>query len=548
MTSYTPRHASASPADPSSERASTNWMLVGPLVAGAVVLVLVVVGWAIGAVGGEGDGDAATLAAPTEETPAPTVTLPSATTPSPAPTPTPAPTATPSPSPTPTPTPYQGLVDPASVGQPYGDTVEGLLTFRGNPTRTFYGRGPVPAAPTVRWVYPETTTMCGLTTIGSETSTWCGTGWTGQPSVFEREGRTWTVFGAYDHDVHFVDADTGATLLPPFPTGDIIKGSVTIDPDGYPLVYSGSRDDSLHVIAMDREQPTELWQLSATGIPGSRWNNDWDGSPLVLDDYLLEGGENSVFHIVKLNRGYDDAGLVTVDPELVFTAPGYDDELIAAVGANVSIENSVAVSGETVYFANSGGLVQGWDLSGLDEGIEPERIFRYWVGDDVDATIVVDDEGFLYVAAEFERATGRSAEVGQLVKLDPAADDPLVWSIFDNAALPDGFWATPALHRDLLIAASDSGRLLGVDRASGEIRWEIPVPVQTWSSPVVVDDVLLQADCNGTVHAFDVSDTSVEPPKLWEINLGACIESTPAVWDGRIIVGTRGGQVYMLAD
>ena len=44
------------------------------------------------------------------------------------------------------------------------------------------------------------------------------------------------------------------------------------------------------------------------------WNNDWDGSALVIDDYLIEGGENSQFHIVKLNRGYDANGLVQVDP------------------------------------------------------------------------------------------------------------------------------------------------------------------------------------------------------------------------------------------
>ena len=30
-------------------------------------------------------------------------------------------------------------------------------------------------------------------------------------------------------------------------------------------------------------------------------------------------------------------------------------------------------------------------------------VFCWWMGDDVDATIVIDDEGFLYVAAEYER-------------------------------------------------------------------------------------------------------------------------------------------------
>lgn len=548
MARYVPQHSAGHAEEP---KATPLWMLLGPVAAAVVVIGLLLVPWIIDSVQG-GDGDDAALVAPDDATP----TAEASPTPPPSPTPTsvPTPTATPRPTPTPTPTPYEGLVDPASVGTQYSETVPGLLTFRGNPTRTFYGTGPVPTAPEVQWVYPESTTMCGLTTIGGEASTWCGTGWTGQPAVFERDDTTWVVFGALDHDVHFVDADSGAPLLDPFPTGDIIKGSVTVDPDGFPLVFSGSRDGALHLIATDREQPTELWQLPATGVPGTRWNDDWDGSPLVLDDYLFVGGENSIFYIVKLNRDYGEDGLVTVDPEVVFNTPGYDDELIAAVGPNVSIENSVAVSGETVYFANSGGLVQGWDVSGLldadesGEFVEPERVFRYWVGDDVDATLLVDEEGFLYVSAEHERSNARSAEVGQLVKLDPSADDPLVWSVFANERTPDGFWATPAIYRDLIIAASDPGTLFGIDRATGEIRWEIPMPPLTWSSPVVVDDVLLQADCDGHIHAFDLTDTTIEPPELWTVDLGACVESTPAVWDGRIIVGTRGGQVFMLSD
>ena len=36
--------------------------------------------------------------------------------------------------------------DSSLVGEPYGTEVEGLLTFRGNPTRTYYGEGPVPEA------------------------------------------------------------------------------------------------------------------------------------------------------------------------------------------------------------------------------------------------------------------------------------------------------------------------------------------------------------------------------------------------------------------
>ena len=97
--------------------------------------------------------------------------------------------------------------------------------------------------------------MCGTTSIkAGEPATWCGNGWTGQPAVIERDGRTWVITGAYDHNIHFVDAATGERILPDFVTGDIVKGSLTVDPDGYPLVYTGSRDDYFRVIVVRPRQ------------------------------------------------------------------------------------------------------------------------------------------------------------------------------------------------------------------------------------------------------------------------------------------------------
>ncbi|HBM55001.1 MAG TPA: hypothetical protein DD388_00085, partial [Acidimicrobiaceae bacterium] len=98
--------------------------------------------------------------------------------------------------------PYQGWVDPTTVGGPWGDTVEGVLTFRGSPTRSWHGEGPVPDDPVVAWRFPDDR-MCSMTSISGEQQQWCGMGWTGQPAVFERGGRTWVVFGAYDAAVHF---------------------------------------------------------------------------------------------------------------------------------------------------------------------------------------------------------------------------------------------------------------------------------------------------------------------------------------------------------
>ena len=459
--------------------------------------------------------------------------------------------------------PYDGWSNPAKAGQPWPDaTVEGLLTFRGNPTRSWYGAGPVPRdEPGVAFRFPESGGMCSESTNLGVTKTWCGMGWTGQPAVFERtepdgSSRTWLVFGAYDGAVHFVDADTGERILPDFPTGDLIKGSVTIDPDGFPLVYTGSRDNRYRVLSIEGDEAVELWSMHADDFAQTLWNDDWDSSGIIIDDHLFVGGENSQFVIVKLNRAYDAAGAVTVDPSIVFNTPAWDQELLSAIGdQTVSVEVSPTVVGNTVYFANSGGLVQGYSLDGLGDGATPTRNFRFWTGDDTDASIVADADGMLYVASEYERANTapRSDVIGQLMKLDPSADvaageDPLVWSVFDNGIRPGGMWATPAVVGDVVYAVTNGGRVLAVDKDTGDELWTTNLPGPLWASPVVVDDVLVIGDCAGVLHAYDVSSPRSQPPELWSKDLGGCIEATPAVWDGRIYVGSRNGALFALGD
>ena len=442
------------------------------------------------------------------------------------------------------------LATPDGFGAPYGTEVAGLLTFRGNPSRSYHGEGPVPRAAAIDWSFPDAA-MCSPSSEFGETRIWCGMGWTGQPAVFERDGRTWPVFGAYDAKVHFVDATTGERILPDFPTGDIIKGSVTVDPDGFPLVYVGSRDNFLRVLSIDGTEARELWKLDARSLQPRMWNDDWDGSPLVLKDLLIEGGENSRLHVIRLHRGRDDSGAVTVAPEVVFDTAGWDDELLGAIGdRQVSIEGSVAAWNDTVYFANSGGLVQGWDLAPLVDGTgDPVRTFRFWTGDDTDASIVVDDDGFLYIGSEYERATARSEAVGQLFKLDPRRpDDPIVWSVATPRLDKGGTWSSAAIVDDTVLWPTRPGKVFAIDRQSGATRWTLDLAGPVMGSPVVVDDVWLQGDCQGRLHAFDLRDPHVAPTELWSLDLGGCVEATPAVWRGRIYVGSRGGLLHAIAE
>lgn len=447
-------------------------------------------------------------------------------------------------------TDFAGLADPEGFGRPYPNAeVEGLLTFRGNPSRSYYGAGAVPrTTPDVLLRFPDEP-MCRESFNLGETKVWCGMGWTGQVTIAERDDRTWAIFGGYDGNIHFMDAATGERILPDIETGDIIKGTPTIDPDGSPLVYSGSRDDLLRVIAFDRPGAAEvLWTLDADAVQPTLWNDDWDSSPIVVGDHMIVGSESSRFWVIKLNKSFDDAGLVQVAPEVVFTTEAWDQEALAANGDQVaSVESSVSLHGDTAYFGTSAGLIWGYDLSGLDDGRTPTREFRFFTGGDNDASVVIDDEGMLYVAGQYDRDLARAREVGQLTKVDPSNEaNPIVWKIDDATALKGGIYGTPGIYGDIVYVGTNGGRLIGVDKATGAIRWEKRLPPPLWASPVIVDDVLLIGDCAGFFHAFDVSDPTVEPPLLWTVELGGCIEATPAVWGGRIYVGTRAGHLHVL--
>jgi outer membrane protein assembly factor BamB len=461
--------------------------------------------------------------------------------------------------------PLHDWVDRRTVGQPWGTTVSGLLTFRGNPTNSWYGTGPVPTTPEVKWRYPDTP-MCSQSTDMGATTTWCGNGWTGQVVLWERpDGVTELMFGGYDRKFHFVDAATGENTREPIVTGDLVKGSPTIDPDGYPLVYFGSRDNYLRIVALDRGEAEVLWKFEANLSVEGRWNDDWDGAPRIVNDILFEGGENSIFYVWKLNRGYDADGKVTVDPVLLFKMPSWDDQLledlspaqwIGARWESTSIEDSVLVLEGRVYFGTSGGRVLGLDITNVADGVAPV-VLDFFVGDDVDASIVADAEGMLYVSSEVKRHLPVALEVGQLMKLDPSnPEDPWVWGAFSMTEYPyeGGYFATPALGDGVLYAASNKGFLTVVDQATGEEIWHDTIgstqntgPVHM-SSPVVVDGHLLLAIASGYLRCYDLADPRT-PVLEWEYKVGdGTLEATPALWEGTIYLASRDGYLYAIGE
>ncbi len=364
--------------------------------------------------------------------------------------------------------------------------------------------------------------MCRQSVNYGETKTWCGMGWTGQPTISERDdvggaARTWAIFGGYDGNIHFMDAGSGQRLLPDVETGDIIKGTPTVDPDGFPLVYSGSRDDLLRVIAFDRPGQAEvLWTLDSESVQPVIWNDDWDSSPIVLGDYLVVGSESGRFWVIKLNRSTDGAGLVQVDPQVVFTTEAWDQEVLGANGDDVA------------------------SVESLRHGLRQHRLLRHLSR----AGVGLRPRARCPTGASLSRCsasgpaattTHRSSSTTRASSTSPASTTATCHVRARSARSPSSTrpsqptrWcgrsttrarsravstARPGISGDVVYFGTNGGRLVAADRATGAIIWEKRIPAPVWGSPVIVDDTLLIGDCEGFLHAYDVSDPAVDPPE-----------------------------------
>jgi outer membrane protein assembly factor BamB len=409
-----------------------------------------------------------------------------------------------------------------NVVKKFQEKVEGLTMFRGNPERNWYGQGPVPANPVVAWRYPDKP-MCSLSEVYGETKQWCGNGWTGEPVVWDRpDGVTEVIFGAYDGKVHFVNAKTGKDTRASFQTGDIVKGSVTLDPDGFPFLYFGSRDNYLRVLDISTDLPKEVWKMSSLDDKGM-WNNDWDSNPVVVDDILYEGCENGYFYAIKLNRSFGASGVATVSPILVFKHQLYNDDIIGKTDGMQSIESSTLIVNNRAYISNSAGHILGFDISNIESGVAPVT-FDFWTGDDTDATLISDADGMIYASVELERFNARSRELGQLIKLDPTKADPFLWGIAVPGATEKavgGIWATPAIYKNYLYVSTHKGELLAVETDKGQVVWQEEIGFHAWGSPSVVDETLVVPSCaDGNIRSYDIA-TPESPKLLWSQKAGS---------------------------
>ncbi len=471
---------------------------------------------------------------------------------------------------------YRGT-GPVAFGDPSTYTkIPGVLTFRGNNFRDAptYGTANI----TDKKLQVVWTRATG--DVYAEKSYWAGAGWTGQPLLvnwpkatkeamglsqaqIDDSGFVEVVYPVVDGKVYRLDLATGSDTKAPIDVGFAFKGTGSIDPRGYPLLYSGmglnqngdkTGEWRYRIFDLIQNKEVSGWNGSDPGAP-----RDWgafDSSALVnaATDTLIEPAENGLVYKVKLNAKFDPvARTVSVAPE--FTKLNYSTPDSSRHG----IESSAAAWRNLMVAGDNDGNIVCWDATTM------QVVWTRPTGDDTDATIVMEESDgvpYLYTGNEMDKrgegTNGAKAGPITIQKLDVRTGKQ-VWKYTIDAVynydVNGGLMATPVLGTgevsDLVffnIAKTGSqarGTLVALDKKTGAVAWKRDLTHFGWSSPVLVTGTDghsygIVGDSSGLLHLFNPS-TGADYSTL---QLSKNIEATPAVYGNMLVVGTYAKLLY----
>lgn len=446
--------------------------------------------------------------------------------------------------------------------------VDGITTFRGNNYRdsAFFGEVEI---------NENKLTKVWTNNIG-RTDNWTGVGWNGQPAIVrwddtikkqmnifdefkEKENFTEVIYGALDSMIHFYDLETGYPCRNPIKVKSSIKGSVTIDPRGYPLLYVGQGINEVsgesvpmgyHIFSLITGE--ELLFINGRDKFAYLGWGAFDGNPIIdaNTDTMILPGENGVIYIVKLNTNYDKLnGTISLNPQIT----RYKTTIEGRAGGT---ENSIVIYKNLAYFANNNGIIQCLNLNTLTP------VWNFKMEDDCDATIgleVENDIPMLYEACEVDRRKAKAPAVARKIN---GLTSEAIWE-YSCECLYDGNVNGGALSsvvigkdeiEDLVIfnfsktTSYYNGKMVALNKENGNVIWEKDLEKYSWSSPTAIYSTSGKAYlifCNSVGQVLLIDTRTGET--LYTLNTGGGnIEGSPAIFNNKIIIGTRGKRIYCI--
>lgn len=446
--------------------------------------------------------------------------------------------------------------------------IAGITTFRGNNYRdgAFYG---------TLDVKDKKLSKVWTATIG-QTDNWTGVGWNGQPSIVKwnddvkaqmnlydefksKKDFVEVIYGTLDSNVHFYDLETGAQTRPSIKVPSSIKGSITVDPRGYPLLYVGQGINEVsgesvsvgyHIFSLITGK--ELYFINGRDKFAYIGWGAFDGNPLIdkETDTLILPGENGLIYIVKLNTNYDKlAGTISINP--VTTRYRY-----TVNGKAGGMENSITIYKNYAYFANNNGNVQCLDLTTLTP------IWNHDIIDDCDSTIGLEEENdniMLYIGNEVDRRKQKSPSIVRKINgrtgntlweytCDCMFDANVNGGVLSSPVIGKGKISNLVIYNFSKVNTLRDGKMVALNKKDGSVVWEKDMPYYSWSSPTAIysndgTPYIIFCNSNGQVLLID----ALTGETIYTLNSGGGnFEGSPAIYNNKIIIGSRGKRIYCI--
>ena len=458
----------------------------------------------------------------------------------------------------------------------------GVPTFRGDNFRRNAAFGTAD-------VQTESLSVLWQSPIGSlrteDNGTLYGVGWTGQPAVIhwtkevrlglgvydEKKEKVLNevIFGAQDGKIYFLDLTDGSATRDPINVGYPMKGSVSVDCMGRPLLSVGQgisklangKTGSIGTRLFNLVTNKEVYLLNGRKNDNQpkqySTNGAFDGTSLFLCDQegvnaMIVAGENGLLYTVDLNMKFeypnsdfpDRAVSVDIKPEMTYllTKSGSEKDAMTAV------ESSVAMYDKYIYMTDAYGIIRCVDSDTM------KTVWAVDGGDNIDASPALDMDASgtlsLYVGNTAYNRLGSKNPV--TIRRLNALTGEEIWHYeikcdFDKNQL-SGCKASPVVGQNAIanlviftVNKVDGGgsKVIALDKNSGQVVWEKALADEAISSPVAVYDErgeawIIQGDEGGNLNML--SGRTGEARST--VNLGGAIQGSPAVYKSYLVVGT----------
>ena len=462
--------------------------------------------------------------------------------------------------------------------------IQGLVTFRGNYTRTKSFAG-APELTKEKFSEKTWTYNTGKILKSNGVDYWSGNGWTGQPLVIrwskstravmnmydtfkDKEGLVEVIYPGMDGNIRFLDMETGEETRPVINVGMTFKGTASLYPDGKtPLLFCGSGDAQTGPFGENVSQRFYIYSLIDGSLLYEGGFNDsfaprvwhaYDSSPIIdpVTDTLIYPGENGVIYTMKLNTVYDEeAGIINIFPSDMVKFSFDIPDKYKEGGVLWGSECSGAVWNGYLFIGDNGGSVYCLDLNTM------KMVWINDVGEDINASPIFETDGgnhYLYIATTLKYGyNAHNMGTAAIYKLN-AVTGEIIWKkpyevhtvkgyaggVLSTGALGSGLVSDWIFYSVSKTPGLEEGYLVALDKYTGEEKWRKSLDMYSWSSTVFFTsengkNYLIQGCQNGDLLLMDAKTGDT----LDKLNFGSGIEATPALYGNRLVLATRSEKI-----